>query len=534
MRVALHVLGVAIVLGVLLTAPVRKAGQVSAQESTRKITIVEPYTEYEWWLLSWTDNASLCRILIDHDDLPTLDEVAVDCGPELAAQWQRTPPCKYDETRFCKGVYVFHASTAPREREVVVMLPTPVAWVNLEGCAPAPPTNFCASLPSLVITAEEPLPDYQILSIQGTYDEEPFFCQGEICKLPLRTSPPLGSTIEFWANSSYGDSSPQYTAQVRVIDTGVTPEPGGEGFNVDVISSQWLGEPLASCAAIWEAFPPVGAPPAWLTTPDEFALLASEKPYYYLAGRLIVQGLVDASACPNGGMLPNGYADACGLDQSRPVLAEWQNQFDQRIIEVGRETGVPAHLIKNLFAQESQFWPGIFQFPFEFGLGQITEQGTDAVMIWDPVFFDSFCPLVLAQETCDKGYLGLGERERALLRGALALQASADCKDCPAGIDLSNANFSVSLFANTLIANCSQVARTIFTATNQLAGRLVSYEDLWRLTIANYHAGPGCVSYAIHQSWDLNNSLTWENVTPGFTETCKGVVPYVDQIAKDN
>lgn len=533
MRAALHVLGAVIVLGVLFAAQALKAGQVLAQESARKITIVEPYTEYEWWLLGWSDSAVLCRILIDHDGLPTLNEVAVDCGQELAGKWQVTPPCTYEEARLCRGVYLFHASTTPKEREVVVTLPSPVVWVNLEGCAPVPPTNFCASLPSLVFTTEEPLPDYQILSIQGTYDDEPFFCQGETCQLPLRTSPPLGSTIQFWANSSYGDASPQYTAQVRVIETGVTPEPGGEGFYVNVISSQWLGDTLASCAAIWEAFPPVGTPPAWLSTPDYFDLLASEKPYYYLAGRLIVQGLVDASDCPSGGMLPNGYADACGLDRSRPLLAEWQNQFDQRIIEVSQDTGVPAQLMKNLFAQESQFWPGVFQFPFEFGLGQITEQGADPILIWNQDFFNSFCPLVISQESCDKGYLGLNERDRALLRGALALQASADCKDCPTGIDLSNANFTVSLFANTLIANCSQVARTIYTATNQMAGRLVTYEDLWRFTIANYHAGPGCVSYALHQAWDQSNSLTWETVAPNFTETCKGVVPYVDQITKE-
>jgi hypothetical protein len=383
------------------------------------------------------------------------------------------------------------------------------------------------------MTAEEPLPNYHILSIQGLYDGEQFFCEGEICKLPLRTSPPLGSTIEFWANSSYGDSSPRYTAQVQVIDTGVTPEPGGEGFYVNVISTQWLGEPLESCAGIWESFPPVGEPPSWLSTPDHFELLASEEPYFYLAGRLIVQGLVDVSGCPNGGMLPNGYADVCGLEKSRPVLAEWQNQFDHRIIEVGQETGVPAQLMKNLFAQESQFWPGVFQVPYEFGLGQITERGTDVIMIWNPEFFNKFCPLVFSQDTCDQGYLGLTAREQALLRGALALQASADCKDCPTGVDLGNTRLTVSLFANTLIANCSQVARTIYTATNQMAGRLATYEDLWRLTIANYHAGPGCVSYAIHQSWDTSNSLAWKDISPNFTETCKGVVPYVDQITQE-
>jgi len=271
-----------------------------------------------------------------------------------------------------------------------------------------------------------------------------------------------------------------------------------------------------------------------LSTPDSFQLLASDEAYYYLAGRLIAQGLVDASLCFTGGLLPNGYADACGLEAARPLVQAWQNQFDARIIEVARETGVPGQLMKNLFAQESQFWPGIFRVPYEFGLGQLTDQGVDSILLWKPEFFEQFCPLILSEDTCALGYLNIGEKEQAILRGALALQARSDCEDCPTGIDLSNVNFSVMLFANTLQANCAQVARTIYTASSKMAGRVSSYEDLWRFTIANYHAGPGCVSFAIHQAWDSRSSdeLTWEKAATFFTEPCKSAVPYVEQITK--
>ena len=112
------------------------------------------------------------------------------------------------------------------------------------------------------------------------------------------------------------------------------------------------------------------------------------------------------------------------------------------------------------------------------------------------------------------------------------MQAKADCEDCPTGIDLNDTYFTVSLFANTLKANCAQVSRTIYTATNQMAGRVASYEDLWRLTVANYHAGPGCVSFAIHQAWQTGGKLDWDTVSTHFTEPCKGVVPYVDQITR--
>jgi hypothetical protein len=241
---------------------------------------------------------------------------------------------------------------------------------------------------------------------------------------------------------------------------------------------------------------------------------------------------VDVSECPSGGLSPNGYADVCGLEKARPVVEDWQNQFDNRINEVANETGIPAQLMKNLFAQESQFWPGMFRVPYEFGLGQITDKGADAIFIWNPTFFQQFCPLILSDEACEVGYLGLTEKNQGIIRGALALQARADCKDCPEGIDLTNVNFTVSLFANTLLANCAQISRTIYTATNMMAGRIATYEDLWRFTIANYHAGPGCVSFAIHQAWGFTEQLAWQEVATRFTEPCIGVVPYVDEITR--
>jgi hypothetical protein len=230
--------------------------------------------------------------------------------------------------------------------------------------------------------------------------------------------------------------------------------------------------------------------------------------------------------------LPNGYANACGIERARLLLVEWQNQFDNRIVQVARETGVPAQLMKNLFAQESQFWPGLFRVPFEFGLGQITDTGTDAIFLWNPEFYYQFCPLVLSEETCQDGYLHLTEDQKALLRGALATQAGTDCNDCPEGVDLAKTEFSVSLFAQMILANCSQVDQTIYTATQLKSGQVALYEDLWRFTIANYHAGPGCLSYAIHLAWQGIYPLRWEDVARNFTPACQGVIPYVNKITR--
>jgi hypothetical protein len=340
-----------------------------------------------------------------------------------------------------------------------------------------------------------------------------------------------GTAIEFWVDSSYGDSSKRFTAHVRVIDSGVSNRPGGAGWYVDVLSSQWVGQPIASCAQTWQAFPPIGGLPLWLSTPDIPELLASDEEYFFLAGKLITQGMVDATGCPDGGLLPNGYANACGLERGRDKVEAWQNQFDARIIEVAKETGVPAQLMKNLFAQESQFWPGISSAE-HLGLGHITENGADALLLWNPSFYDQFCPLVLEESSCEAGYLQLEEDQKTILRGALASQAKTDCPECPAGIDLTNANQSIRMFANTLLADCEQVAQIVYNATGEMPGVVSNYEDLWRFTLANYHAGPGCLSYAVFSAADAGDSVDWESITPFFTPVCQGVVDYVSLIAR--
>jgi len=511
---------------------------VEADQPARETTLLVSYTQSEWWLLRWNSNVIVCAILVDHEGYPTGKEIYKACGNQVFSEWQSTPPCyelsdgKGDVSN-CSGLYLHLVSTTPKQKEIKVQLPKPKVWINLVGCDPVPPEHYCAKLPALHFSGEEPLPNERIIAINGVYNDMPFSCEGDSCTIPLRVTPPQGTTLEFWADSSFGDSSEVFTAIVRVVESGVAFADSQSGYYVDVLSRQWSGKPIASCAQTWAAFPPVGQPPVWLSTPKDEELLASDGPYYYLAGRLISQGVVDASRCPSGGLLANGYANACGLEAARSYVEQWQNQFDRRIIEVAEQTGVPATILKRLFAQESQFWPGEFRVPYEFGLGQITDQGADAVLLWDEEFYEQFCPLVLAEETCARGYLHLKANEQALLRGAYAAQARADCPTCPAGINLMNVQYSIDLFAQALQASCDQVAQIVFNATGELPGKVSSFEDLWRFTVANYHAGPGCLSYAIHTAWQANPSrLLWDEVATRFTPACQGVVPYVGEITR--
>jgi hypothetical protein len=301
---------------------------------------------------------------------------------------------------------------------------------------------------------------------------------------------------------------------------------------VDVLSSQWRGPQPASCSDVWQVFPELEGPAPWLTTPPDESGLASDLSYYYLAGMLIKNGMVQAPDCPNGGLqADNTIATRCGVDAAMPKIIEWQNTFDSEILEVSQETGVPAQLLKNVFSRESQFWPGIYLKFEEAGLGQMTEKGADAVLLWNPAFYDQFCPLVISREVCRLGFGNLSAEYQNMLRGALVGSVNASCVDCPMGINLEAANFSISVFAQALVANCVQVEQMIFNTTSRAGGDLSSYEDLWRFTLVNYNAGPGCLSDAITLTLRRGQDLTWENLSFNLEPACQPAIEYVNTVS---
>lgn len=500
----------------------------------RYTTINVKYTAYTWWVATWSNNTVACSVIVDHKGQPTLPEIYRDCGETVYNKWLVQPPCdKHIKSETCIGYYTFLVSTEPAEKEIPTQLPAATAWLTLDGCDPvaSTSTNICENDPTLVITGQEPLPNQTITSIEGTINGEPFSCEGLVCKVPLPETDEVGAPIEFWAWSSYGDSSPVLTAQVRVSHTD-QGDPDQLYWYVDVLSNQWQGQPVASCADSWESFPPVGGPPEWLTTPDNSQDLSSDIPYNYLAANLILQGAVDASSCPDGGLMPGNGVNTCGLEAARPIVSEWQNRFDSLILSTAQDTGVPAHLLKNLFARESQFWPGVFRANTDVGLGQLTQNGADTTLIWNRSFFDQFCPLVLSSDACGKGYLHLNEDEQQLMREALVGSVNAACDNCPLGLDLSQADFSVNVFAHTLLANCEQTGRVVRNITGRTPGEVASYEDLWKFTLVNYNAGPGCLAQTLDVANGAGGELTWDSVSPYLVGACEGAIQYVNDISQ--
>lgn len=520
-------------------AAMLSTGSASAASETppgpdRFTYISEDYTTYQWWLLRWEDSEIVCETNIGHEGLPTLDEVYVDCGEDLYIAWVEQNACPAEiinrTPSECPGYYMHLASSVPAQREIPISLPPPVVWLDLEGCFTESSTNRCESPPTLALRGDEPLSGEEIIRISGELDGETFSCNGATCELPLSETDEEGITLEFWAYSSYGDSSHAFDARLRV--SLAEDEESDQFWYVDVLSSQWRGEAIASCAESWDAFPPVGGVPEWLSTPESISDLESDYPYAYLAGNLISRNVVDASQCPDFGLDYNGQATACGLDIAQPAMIEWQNRFDTLIMKSSEETSIPANLLKRLFARESQFWPGIFNAGSDVGLGQLTENGADIAFLWNPIFFEEFCPQILGDEDCEAGYLYLDEEQQERIRGELVYSVNATCDDCPLGLDIAQADFSVGVFANTLLGSCEQTGRVVHNNTDEKPGETTSYEDLWKFTLVDYNAGAGCLSLAIGETLDLNQELDWGNLSNNLTPVCMEAKDYVEDISE--
>jgi hypothetical protein len=507
----------------------------------RHTNILIETTEYNWWLVYWSDNTIACVIAIDHEGKPTKEEVLNDCGAVTYDKWLYTPACSGKESgsalQACKGMYLHNIGSTDVTQELEVDLPPAVVWVDLIGCEFDAEQKICNGLPSLHFTGEESLPNEQIVKIRVKLDGEAFSCDGHECTVPLEPTDEKGVLFSFWGESSYGDETIVYEGLVRVVQKlEATPQPeetlAQAFYYVDILSSQWKTGQSATCAEIWRVFPEIGTSPVWLDTPRDASDLNSSIPYYYLAAMLIKNGIVDAGECDMNGLESDLSANQCGLEKAQESVTEWQNQFDEQILQTSLDSGIPGQLLKNLFAQESQLWPGIYSNVREAGLGQLTENGADAALLWNRSFYDQFCPLVLAQGTCDKGFAMLTEAQKNILRGALVQKVNASCAECPAGIDLTQANFSIHVFAEALVGNCSQVDRVLYNVTKKTTSSVANYSDLWRFSLINYTAGPGCLFEAVSRTYKSKNPLDWIHVAANLPPECRPAVDYVSQVSQ--
>jgi hypothetical protein len=161
--------------------------------------------------------------------------------------------------------------------------------------------------------------------------------------------------------------------------------------------------------------------------------------------------------------------------------------------------------------------------------------------MWNPSFYEQFCPTILDESICktkiypkpDENWkeIGINDAARAILRNALVQSVDAICPDCSNGIDLKKADFSVEVFAQTLIASCKQTGMVLDLNYNSTSGQAANYPDLWRFTLVNYNAGPGCLGLAVDETGSRGEPLDWDHLSSHLTTACQGAIDYVNDIS---
>ncbi len=446
----------------------------------RTETVQEIYTEHIW-VVTGLDGMEFCRIITGKPVPPQPSLIKALCGQLV-----------YDQVNEGKMV-VRHLLSRDISREVERPLP---------GISISLYSNHDTNDPKLFIRARDLLEGERIIQIEARINDQPVVCAESPCEIPMYNK--TNARVEYWATSSYGDTSDQHVALVRIA--------GGEITVIgDKTYTGWL--PSDRVPRIWSSFPPVFLP-GWLKNAGETQLF-TDIPYTYLAGQTILSGALGVSDCENLGIIPGsgGYANQCGLEFAREKVTELQNAYNHEIAEAAYKSGVPSRILKGIIAQESQFWPEAHGIAGEKGLYQLSRDGADTLLRWNGHTYLDYCRLYL--ERCDElGYDSRQDWERELLISAVMKDAD-----------------SIALLGEILIGKAAQVARVLENYFDiDPAGEVLTYETLWMLTIANYNAGPNLIAGVL---WEVDRRglvFTWENIGAVMNEMQPSVYKYVRNI----
>lgn len=232
---------------------------------------------------------------------------------------------------------------------------------------------------------------------------------------------------------------------------------------------------------IWGIFPPLTQSMAKiLEKPLSDRYLVTDNTYHLLAKYLLNSGIADGSQCLYFGLNGDGV-NQCGLEVTADKVFDWQNQYDKEIYESANNQRIPPRLMKALIAEESQFIP-VPDKGSEYGLAHMTMLGADAMLQWNVPYYLSLCYDVFRfeQEKCNGGYSGLSEEYREILQSVVIARI--------------NAKQEFPVLAAAIRASAAQVGQMIEDVFGRFPRDAVGYEDLWKLTVANYTTGSGCLS----------------------------------------
>ena len=255
----------------------------------------------------------------------------------------------------------------------------------------------------------------------------------------------------------------------------------------------------------------------WVYVPESADELYTEERYFFLAGQLISNGVVDASDCPSGGLMLNGYANACGMSEAMPTVIIVQNLVNEPILQAYEDVGVPPVLLKQVIGTESQFWPSQ-QTIVHYGYGHITNIGMRNAIQWNPDLRAKVCP----SGDCVTNISATNQILSSLI---------ATCDTCEYGIDLDEAERSVDILAEVLLGYCFQSEQLVRNATGWDASLATDYATIWKVTLMNYNVGSQCVYDTLEATFNFTQGpMNWSDVSANVTGGCIRGLTYANQI----
>lgn len=486
---------------------------VARAEEGKRVEVKSHETIANHWLLSsWSDDLAVCDLYVAHEKRPSAQEILDQCGKEVYLSWATTPPCLEaadgGDASLCRGLFIEYRGKDRHVVKELVKLPHARVRVEAVNCDP---WGWCDDRVVMNFVGEEPLEGHRITSVHVRIGSSEKTCAQASCELRMPVTDENGVWVEYWATSDFGDESEHATFLLRNAPV----EDQDNLYRLDVLGAGW-DEAAPAGAVLWQVLPALEHPEAAaLEQPLSVGYLATTHRYLYLAGHLIQAGVVDGSGCSGFGLLGNQTANPCGEKLAADKVLEWQNQYDLQIYTAAIQHNVPARLLKGIIAQETQFWPYPVA-PYELGLGRITENGADMLLTWNIPNYLEACRSLYSVDRCSGGYPSLNPVEQAMLRGAVLSAVGTDQE--------------MDLLAATLFASARQVKQLIENISDRPVSAVTTYEELWKLTVANYHSGSGCVGTAMQTAWDNERPMTWGDISPHLLGDCQGAIGYVESV----
>ena len=102
-------------------------------------------------------------------------------------------------------------TTSNTQKEVTNTYPPATVSSELQNCTLN--NSWCNTVPQLVVSGDEPVLGYDIFAIEGSLNGQNFACSDDSCIVPLKEG---NNTVDYWALSSWGDSSTKGTFTTKV------------------------------------------------------------------------------------------------------------------------------------------------------------------------------------------------------------------------------------------------------------------------------------------------------------------------------